>query len=107
MGGGQALAPGCRREDLSASVCVGGCVVCRGHPQLGELLQLWLLQAQLGNHPRGCWAAQALSGGLMGCETLLPSSLSSSWLKNRRETWKTLWLELPGGISTADSDLPA
>ena len=46
------------------------------------------------------------SGGRMGYETPQQSSVSSQ-LKNRREKWKPLWLELPGGISTADSDLPA
>lgn len=44
----------------SLSVYAGGRIVCKGHPRLGELLQLRLLQAWLGNHPRGCWAAWAL-----------------------------------------------
>lgn len=46
------------------------------------------------------------SGGRMGRETLQRSRVSRR-LKNRREKWKSSWLDLPGSVSTADSDLPA
>lgn len=42
----------------------------------------------------------------MGCEMLQRSCVSPR-LKNRREKWKSSWLDLPRSVSTAYSDLPA